>query len=82
MYDDLYNIILGASMTKRLDLNFRVDYSWIFQNCGAHDSGLILKLCILLTCQMKDTKRDVHGSTASESADPRTQKGSNLSRSL
>jgi hypothetical protein len=81
MYDDLYNISSGASMTKRLDLNFRVDYSWIFQNCGAHDSALHLKLCVLLTCRMKDAKRDVRGSTASESADPRTRKGSNLSRS-
>ena len=68
-------------MTKRLDLSFRVDYSWIFQECGAHDSDLILELCVLLTCRMKDTKRDVPGSTASESADPRTQKGSNISRS-
>ena len=68
-------------MTKRLDLNFGVDYSWIFQNGGDHDSALILELCVVLTCRMKDAERDVPGSTASESADPRTQKGSNLSRS-
>ena len=81
IYDDLYNIISRANMNKRLDLNFRVLYSWIFQNCASHDSALILELCVMLTCQMKDTKRDVPGSTASESADPRSQKGSNLSRS-
>ena len=81
MYDDLYNIISRASMTKRLDLSFRVDWCWIFQNCGAHDSALILELCVLLTCRIKDTKRDVPDSTPSESADPRTQIGSDLSRS-
>lgn len=68
-------------MTIRLGLNFRVDYSWMFQNCGAHDSALILELCVLLTCRMKAMKRDGAGSTVSESADPQTQKGSNLSRS-
>ena len=68
-------------MTKRLDLNFIVDYFWIFQNCGTRDCVLILELCVVLTCRMKDAERDVPGSTASESADPRTQKGSNLSRS-
>ena len=81
MDDDLYNMFSGANMTKRLDLKFNVDSSWIFQNCGAHESALILELCVLLTCQMKDTKRDVPGSTTSESADSRSQKGSNLSRS-
>ena len=81
MYDDLYNIISGASMTKKLDVSFRVNWCWIFQNCGARDSALILEPCVLLTCRMKDTKRDVPGSTASESADPRSQKSSNLSRS-
>jgi len=33
------------------------------------------------SCEASDAERDVPGSTASESADPRTQKGSNLSRS-